>query len=176
MSKPHILAVAAVALLLVAARSREPEDVATHVIVGTVRTVQVSWTSDLLFIDGNYDTTVEVETGEKGDGLKLGDVVRLRYYSDTFAPVVLALILMAVALVVWREKKVQRKWLKSLALALTVLMASISVFRPGGFKDFPREGQRVRALLVYGDRWSRGSDGGYRPLFPHWATVLSEDK
>jgi hypothetical protein len=55
-------------------------DTATHVIVGTVATIYASRATDKEWDTTSYLAEVRIETVEKGEGIKAGDLVYVRYW------------------------------------------------------------------------------------------------
>jgi hypothetical protein len=57
---------------------------ATHVIVGTVTKISTSKTTDAEWETTSYVADVRIKTLEKGEGIKVGDLVQVRYWHRTW--------------------------------------------------------------------------------------------
>ena len=57
------------------------EKAATHIVVGKVRSITATTNQDAQFATTTYTALIAIDRLEKGDGLKPGDVVEVRYVS-----------------------------------------------------------------------------------------------
>jgi len=177
--------VALLAALLVAPESArgewfQSEDAATHIVVGTVKRVNARWG---LGADGlgsyafrHYEAALEVEVVDRGAGMQPGQTVSVRYWRKTWVPLSPAIILgLTLAGMYWLAR-IRRSWLRwtlrSVLGGVALLLALLTAPLPGkyGHRDFPDEGQRVRAYLV------QDAAGAFDGLYPGWAKLMPDSR
>jgi hypothetical protein len=58
------------------------EKAATHIVVGKVRSISITQHVDAQWAFTNYVAAITIDRVEKGEGLKAGDIVQVRYHSQ----------------------------------------------------------------------------------------------
>ncbi len=151
----------------------ETAEQATHVVIGTVKTVDVhsSLGFDVLasYLFRQYRAAIAVEAAASGQGVQPGQTIYVRYWCKDWVPLSLIVILGLAFLGFFGLKRAIEsrvvRWLMTVVLVAAALIASLlSVPMAGmfGHKQFPQEGDRVRALL------KANSSGEYDALYPQW--------
>ena len=152
----------------------ESKDKATHVVIGTVKTVDVRWSLgfDALgsYFVRHYRAAIEVESAVTGQGVQPGQTIYVRYWRRDWVPLTLVAILgLALLGHIGLKSAVH---VRSVRLTLAGVLFAVALFAAllalpllpgmGGHGHFPQEGDRVRAYL------KAHPSGEYDALYPQW--------